>query len=42
MKLAITAKEVSLGSETDPHFGRARKFILLDTDTGQFTAHDNA
>lgn len=42
MKIAITAKAETLESELDPHFGRAHKFILYDTETRQFTAHDNA
>ncbi len=41
MKIGITAKEATLEGELDPHFGRARKFILFDTETGAFIVHDN-
>ena len=42
MKLVISASGETLESAVDPRFGRAAKFILYDTDTEQFTAHDNA
>jgi predicted Fe-Mo cluster-binding NifX family protein len=41
MKLAVTARGSDLGAELDPRFGRARFFILIDTDNNLFTAHDN-
>jgi predicted Fe-Mo cluster-binding NifX family protein len=41
MKLVVTAQDSSLDSPVDPRFGRARYFLLVDTDTGQFTPHDN-
>ena len=41
MKVAISAKGPILNSELDPHFGRARYFVVVDTDSGEFTAHDN-
>lgn len=41
MKVAITAQGPNLDSPVDPRFGRARYFLLCDTETGQFTAHDN-
>lgn len=41
MKVAVTAQGPDLDSVVDPRFGRARYFLLIDTDTGQFTAHDN-
>jgi len=31
-----------LDSPVDPRFGRARHFVLVDTDSGEFTGHDNA
>jgi predicted Fe-Mo cluster-binding NifX family protein len=30
-----------LDSQVDPRFGRARYFILIDTESGRFTAYDN-
>ncbi len=41
MKLAVTAQGPDLDSLVDPRFGRARYFLLVDTETGTFTAHDN-
>ena len=41
MKVAITAKEPSLNSEVDQRFGRARYFIVVDTDTDEIEVHDN-
>jgi len=41
MKVAITAQDPELESEIDPRFGRARYFILVDTESGQFSVHDN-
>ena len=42
MKVAVTAQGTDMGSQVDPRFGRAKYFIVADTDTGQFTAEDNA
>ena len=42
MKIVVTAKEDTPDGEMDPHFGRARKFVLFDDETGLFSAHDNA
>jgi len=41
MKVVVTAQDSTLDSPVDPRFGRARYFLLVDTDTGQFTPHDN-
>jgi predicted Fe-Mo cluster-binding NifX family protein len=41
MKVAVTSQGRELSSEVDPRFGRARKLIVVDTETGQFQAHDN-
>ena len=30
-----------MSNKLDPRFGRAKWFILVDTDTDQFEAHDN-
>jgi len=42
MKILITAKGKQTNDEVDPRFGRAKFFILVDTDTNETTAHDNS
>ena len=41
MKLAVTAQGVRLDSPLDPRFGRAKCFIVVDTESGSFSAVDN-
>ncbi len=41
MKIAITSTGDSLTSSLDPRFGRAKYFIVVDTEAEGFTAHDN-
>ncbi|NOY77454.1 MAG: dinitrogenase iron-molybdenum cofactor biosynthesis protein [Calditrichaeota bacterium] len=41
MKIAVTASGPNLESATDPRFGRAAYFIIVDTETGQFKAIQN-
>ncbi len=41
MKVAITAQGETLGSLIDPHFGRARYFLLVDAESGDFEVIDN-
>ena len=41
MKIAITAQGKELSSEVDLRFGRATWLIVVDTETGDFQAHDN-
>lgn len=41
MKVVITSQGTTLESPVDPRFGRARYFLLVDTETNQVTAHDN-
>jgi len=41
VKIAITASGASLDAPLDPRFGRAARFIVVDTATGGFTVHDN-
>jgi len=41
MKVAITSQGPEMNSAADPHFGRAKYFIVVDTETGEFSAHDN-
>ncbi|NLE39247.1 MAG: dinitrogenase iron-molybdenum cofactor biosynthesis protein [Pirellulaceae bacterium] len=42
MKLAITSQAAGLDGPVDPRFGRAKYFVLVDTETGEFSSHDNA
>jgi predicted Fe-Mo cluster-binding NifX family protein len=42
MNVAVTARGPDPSSEVDPRFGRARYLIVVNTGTGEFTAHDNA
>jgi predicted Fe-Mo cluster-binding NifX family protein len=42
MKVAVTSQGPELSSQVDPRFGRARYFVVVDTDSSEFTAHDNA
>ncbi len=41
MKVAITSQGPDMNSAVDPRFGRAKYFIVVDTDTGDFSANDN-
>jgi len=41
MKIAITSTGPNLEDEMDQRFGRARLFLIVDTETGRFTAVDN-
>ena len=41
MKVAVTSQGPDLNSPVDPRFGRAPYFVVVNTDTGEFTAHDN-
>ena len=42
MKLAVTAQGDRLDSVLDPRFGRAKCFIVVDTETGTFSAIVNS
>lgn len=42
MKVVVTSQGPDLDSQVDPRFGRAVQFIVVDTDSGEFTAHDNS
>ena len=42
MKVAITAQGKELSSEIDLRFGRAKWLIVVDTESDDFQAHDNA
>jgi len=41
MKILITAKGKTLNDLVDPRFGRATGFILYNTDTKEYSYHDN-
>jgi len=41
MKVAVTSQGSVLSSELDPRFGRAKYFVVVDTESGEFSAHDN-
>jgi predicted Fe-Mo cluster-binding NifX family protein len=42
MKIVVTTQGTDMDSPVDPRFGRAKNFLLVDTETRQTTAHDNA
>lgn len=42
MKAAVTAQGQALTDPIDLRFGRAKYLIVIDTETGESTAHDNA
>ena len=42
MKVAITSQGRDMNSAVDSRFGRAKYFIVVDTETGEFSAHDNS
>ena len=42
MKVAVTSQGRDLNSPVDPRFGRAKFFVVVDTETGEFSAVDNS
>ena len=42
MKVIVTSQGQDLDSPVDPRFGRAKYFIVVDTETGDFSAADNS
>jgi predicted DNA-binding protein (UPF0251 family)/predicted Fe-Mo cluster-binding NifX family protein len=42
MNIAVTSQGPDLASKVDPRFGRAKYVIIVNTETGEFTAHDNS
>ena len=41
MKLAVTCQGQGLDDAVDPRFGRARCFLMVDSDTGEVEVVDN-
>ncbi|MBN1551570.1 NifB/NifX family molybdenum-iron cluster-binding protein [bacterium] len=41
MKVLVTSQGESLNSPVDPRFGRAKTFIVMDLDTGEYQAVSN-
>ena len=41
MKLAVTSQGLALTSLVDPRFGRAKYFLVVDTETDEVRAVDN-
>lgn len=41
MKVAVTSQGVELNSPIDPRFGRAKYFLVVDTETDEVRAVDN-
>jgi predicted Fe-Mo cluster-binding NifX family protein len=41
MRIVVTAAGRDSAAEVDPRFGRAAVFLLHDTETGAWEAHDN-
>lgn len=41
MKIAVSATGKNMSDDVDPRFGRAKYFIVVDTDTNGSVAHDN-
>jgi len=41
MKIAITSTAKTMDSQVDPRFGRAACFIIVDTETMEFSAIEN-
>ncbi len=42
MKIIVTSSGTTLNDPVDPRFGRAKYFLLIDSETQALTAHDNA
>lgn len=42
MKICITSQGQKLNSLVDPRFGRAKFFVVLDTETDEYTSMDNS
>jgi len=41
MKAAVIARGLGLDSQVDSRFGKGHYFVVVDTDTGRFSSHEN-
>lgn len=41
MRVVVSASGKTLEDQMDPRFGRAQYFLLVDTETMEYSAHDN-
>ena len=41
MKIAVSSTGKDLNSTVDQRFGRAHIFVVVDTESGEYSAHDN-
>ena len=41
MKVAMTVQGTSLKDPLDPRFGRAKQFLIIDTDSGELAVRSN-
>ncbi len=41
MKVAVSSQGSDLDSQVDPRFGRAKGFVVVETETGELAFHDN-
>jgi predicted Fe-Mo cluster-binding NifX family protein len=42
MRIAVTSEGTSMSSPVDPRLGRAACFVVVDTESGDYTAVDNS
>lgn len=42
MKAVVTSQGREMGAAVDPRFGRAKYFLVVETDTGELKAADNS
>ena len=42
MRVAVTSLGTDMAGEVDPRFGRGKCFVVVDTETLEFSVHDNA
>lgn len=42
MKIVCTSQGTDANARIDPRFGRTQYFVVYDTDTGEYSAADNA